>query len=179
MKKSTAENLQNFLTPRLSSSVMGDVWEAIEDCTSLRDSNGKDDPELAVRLVALLDLLCTDLPADEYERAKKIILETQDSTQALAGDAALRVRAEIQEQRTAQALTRPILGHDMMAMDSADMYRAALRKAGHDMPAGVSTRTARTLYRQMMGQARHSPARKADTAILAQRFGVTPPRRLG
>ena len=91
MKQATRDTLEKFLQPRMSTQNAAEIRSAIETCVSVRDLEGKDSPEVALRTTALLGLLEDDLTPDEYERAKEIVL----GDQSIAQDAAVRVGLEM------------------------------------------------------------------------------------
>lgn len=127
MKQATSAALEKFLLPRMSSEQEADIRNAIETCVYLRNSEGKDSPELALHTIALLGLLEADLTPEEYDRAKGIIL----GDQSIAQDAAMRTLIGLREYREAAEELRPLLGSDILNYQTpAGLYCAGLRVMG-------------------------------------------------
>lgn len=144
MKQATRDALKNFLDSRVSSNAITDIWKAIDDCVGVRQREGKDAPELALRTSELLALLVEDITPDEYERAKDMILKDQ----SVAMDASIRVRTAWREYETALRDVRPLLGDSVTGMDSADIYRAGLLHLGVNAQSAPLD-AARAMFRQM------------------------------
>ncbi|NHN93396.1 hypothetical protein [Acetobacter sicerae] len=144
MKQSTRDALQSFLDSRLCTDVITDVWKLLDECVDVRQSEGKDAPELALRTSELLALLEEDLTPDEYDRAKGLVLQDQSP----AMDAAIRVIRTNRDHQSAINDVKPLLGDEVIGMDSAEIYRAGLEQLGVNA-AQAPLDAARAMFRQM------------------------------
>ncbi|MFT8802204.1 MULTISPECIES: hypothetical protein [Gluconobacter] len=148
MKQATRDTLEKFLQPRMSTQNAAEIRDAIETCTSARESEGKDSPEVALRTTALLGLLEDDLTPDEYERAKEIVL----GDQSIAQDAAVRVGLEMRSWRRAVEELRPLIGNDALNYKTpAGLYCAGLRMMGLAVDEAPLD-AARAMFRQVRRQ---------------------------
>lgn len=146
MKQATRDTLEKFLHPRMSTEHASEIRDAIETCVSMRGSEGKDSPELALRTTALLGLLEDDLTPNEYERAKEIVL----GDQSIAQDAAIRACLGMRDYRRAVEELRPLLGSEVLNYGTpAGLYCAGLRVMGTAVDEAPLD-AARTIFRQVL-----------------------------
>lgn len=180
MKQATRDTLEKFLHPRMSTEHASEIRDAIETCVSMRGSEGKDSPELALRTTALLGLLEDDLTPDEYERAKEIVL----GDQSIAQDAAIRACLGMRDYRRAVEELRPLLGSEVLNYGTpAGLYCAGLRIMGvavDEAPFDAARAMFRNVCQQKNAQSLgmdRAPASLQPVEEDSPLHGATPRRR--
>ena len=180
MQQGRAERLIDFMQGRLAPDDQTEFHAKVEGATEARAKNGPDDPETAARMIDLLDFLNAKLPEDEVQRARKIIYRTDDNGEALAADAAMRVRVGLGAMRRARHDVGPLIGEDVvLACDSAGVaYRKGLAALGHDV-SRLPARDAEGVFRAMRGRgAGDGGTLTADgIATLEKRLGFKMPQQ--
>ncbi|MBO1323599.1 hypothetical protein K2X14_00325 [Acetobacter sp. TBRC 12305] len=176
MNQSQADRLTGFLQERLPPEAYTDFHDMLEYLLEVSDGAGPDDTEVAMRTVDLLNFLDERLPEDEVNRVRKIIFGTDDQGNAVAQDAALRVKCVMRAEQYAKARVMRATGADVMACDSAaDAYRLGLAALGQDA-AQVTDDAARSIFEGFVSQRRQRVAASSDLAL---RLGIKAPRNFG